>query len=77
MNMPAGAFRSACIIVTNSAVGSVAGILSKMVLVKKTTKLSETVRSATATIPSKGVHLKSPPEIKKEEEKPIMPLLSI
>ena len=68
--MPAGAFRRACMTVTKTACESAAGISSKMVLVSKTTMLSETVRTMTAITPKTGVHLNNPPEIKKEEEKP-------
>jgi hypothetical protein len=77
MNKPAGALRRACMPAANSAAGIVAGILSKTALLSKTTRLSQIVSMATAIMPSTGVHLSNPPDTKKEEEKPIRPLLSM
>ena len=63
--------------VTKKAAKGSAGSLSNIPIDKNTIELSVIVRSATAAIPKKGVHLRKPLDIKEDENNPISPFPSM
>lgn len=67
MNKPKGAFMRECMPIMKTAVPILTGILSKMLLDVKTTKLSVTVRSEILIIPNKGVQIKNLLYIREEK----------